>query len=141
MLIYTNKFIKDWAAGAQIWCFALVRPSHKGNLAIEAHEKEHVKQWLNTTIIAATVIAFFLFVGVRHSNLRVEEALPLFWLAPSLHGLLYWAFRPYRLWAEVRAYKKSLEFRPDKLSYYTLMLTSKYRLKISLTEAENHLKQ
>lgn len=140
MIIYTDRFLKNWQGGRQLWFLALVRPRHRGNQAIVEHEKEHIKQWWLTTALGYVALGFVAHVAVNHLLLDLQSWKGMVFLPPSLHGILYLLFKPYRRWAEVRAYRVSAAYRPDQFESYARALADHYRLGINLSEARGLLK-
>ena len=65
MVIVTNWFIPVWADAMFCGFFILIRPEHKDNKALLAHEKEHRRQFFRNPI------AFIL--GYRFSKGRRYE--------------------------------------------------------------------
>ncbi len=94
------------------------------------HEKTHVRQWwgwfLGVTLLALAA-ALLLAPGI---------GLPFLGWAPFMHQVIYRCCRPYRQWAEVRAYRiqlrtghyASAEFAVDALAF-------KYRLRLTKAKA------
>lgn len=69
---------------------------------IHRHELEHVKQWLRAAVIAAALLAPpVLWLGLPAA---------LIGLAFGVHQLLYLLVKPYRLYAEVRAYRAQMRY-------------------------------
>lgn len=48
IVFYTNRFIGDGFAGCARGPFIFIRPEHKGDAGLLAHEQMHVKQWIRT---------------------------------------------------------------------------------------------
>lgn len=140
MIIYTDRFLRNWQGGRQLWFLALIRPRHRGNQAIVEHEKEHIKQWWLTTVLGFIGLGFAAHVAANHLQVDLRQWAGLIFLPPSLHGILYLVFRPYRRWAEVRAYRVSVAYRPDQFENYSRALTDHYRLGIDLSTARGLLK-
>lgn len=66
------------------------------------------------------------------------------WVMPVISDLLYLFSRRYRLWAEVRAYRKQVDvYPPEHREHYVnaaaRLLVRKYRLKICLKKAKRLL--
>jgi hypothetical protein len=140
MIIYTDRFLRNWQGGRQLWVLALIRPRHRGNQAITEHEREHIKQWWLTTVFGFVVLGFAAHVAANHLNVDLRQWTGFVFLPPSLHGILYLVFRPYRRWAEVRAYRVSVAYRPDQFENYSRALADHYRLGIDLSTARGLLK-
>jgi hypothetical protein len=139
MIIYTDKTLKNWQGGRQLWFFAIVRPEHRGKQDLIEHEKAHIKQWWLVTILTALAVGFGAFVANKHLGVTWEQLAPLVVLPPSTHALLYLTLKKYRLWAEVQAYRVSLSYRPNQLDHYANVLATKYKLRISTDQAKRLL--
>lgn len=139
MIIYTDKFLKNWQGGRQVWFIAIVRPKYRGDQSIVEHEREHIKQWALTTFLAGWVCAFAAFVLHRHLGASCNDLLPLLVVPPSAHGLLYNLLRKYRLWAEVKAHRVSLAYRPEQIEKYVQDIAQHYKLRISTDQAKSLL--
>jgi hypothetical protein len=61
------------------------------------------------------------------------------YLTLMLHSLLYKLSTKYRLWAEVQAYKKQLKYSPGNESKYAGFIAERYRLDVTMEEAERRL--
>lgn len=140
MIIYTDRFLKNWQGGRQLWFLALIRPRHRGNQAIVEHEKEHIKQWWLTTFIGFLVLGFAAHIAANYMLVDLGPWAGLVFIAPSLHGILYLMLRRYRRWAEVRAYRVLVAYRPDQFENYARALADHYRLGIDLPTARGLLK-
>ena len=51
------------------------------------------------------------------------------------HALLYLFFKPYRLWAEVKAYRKQLELSPGRKQLFAGFIANDYGLDITVENA------
>lgn len=139
MKIYTDKTLKNWQAGRQWWCFAIIRPSYRGVADIEAHELEHVKQWWLATILSTIALGFCAFVAHRNMGININQLAPFALVPPNVHGLLYLMSKNYRLRAEVAAYRVSMQHRPDGIDHYAKLIATKYKLRISTYQAKRLL--
>ncbi|HEX4918038.1 MAG TPA: hypothetical protein VFV43_09100 [Limnobacter sp.] len=141
MIIYSDKTLKSWQGGRQFWFLAIIRPEHRGKRHIVEHEKEHIRQWWAVTATAAIALAVVVFGAIDMGHLLWrDEYFAVCALPPSLHGILYLASKRYRLWAEVRAYRVSLRYRPESLDHYARTLSEKYGLNITAENAKELLK-
>lgn len=61
------------------------------------------------------------------------------WLTLSFHSLLYKFSKRYRLWAEVQAYRKQMEYSPEYTERYAEFIVEKYGLNITKDEAYRRL--
>jgi len=79
------------------------------------HELTHVKQWWMLTVICAAA----LYVAQIYIT-----ALPMGAMALSIgvHGGLYALSKRYRFWAEVQAYRASVETSPERADDFAKML-------------------
>lgn len=102
MIFYTDRFVPDGHAGCARGPFIFIRPQHKGDAGLLAHEKVHVRQW---------------------------------WRTLGLHSLRYLFSRRYRLKAEVEAYREQLKHSPGNEAVYAVLITARYGLNITITEA------
>lgn len=139
MIIYKDWGLKSWQAGRQIWFFAIIKPEYRGKQHIVEHEKTHIKQWWLVTLLTALPVAFAAFVLNKHGGVPLMNLAWMGVIPPSAHAFLYLFFRKYVLWAEVQAYRVSLSYRPDLLDNFANDLATKYKLKISTSEARGLL--
>ena len=58
---------------------------------------------------------------------------------PPIYAIRYLMDKSYRLKCEVEAYKKQLEFNPERRLTYAKFIAERYDLNISMTEAANLL--
>ena len=101
---------------------------YQNDAGLIEHEKTHVRQWY-----AAMAIGLLLCTLL---TLLVSASLwPLYGLAPLLHQLLYKFARPYRLWSEVKAYRKQIDFGGYASNEFAVnALAEKYNLKLSVDD-------
>lgn len=79
---------------------------YENDEGILKHELEHVKQfWFLTIAVCLIILAVTTFLR-----------LPIYYaaLGISTHGLLYLFVKPYRYWAELKAYAVQLVYSKDK---------------------------
>jgi hypothetical protein len=57
MIFYTNNFIPKNFAGYTRGPFIFIRPSHRADAGLLAHEKVHVRQWLRTLTLHPLIYA------------------------------------------------------------------------------------
>jgi hypothetical protein len=97
------------------------------------HELTHVKQWWGLTVAcAAALYVLQLYI----------TALPLGVVALSIgvHGVLYALSKKYRFWAEVQAYRVSVETSPERFEDFTKMLHN-YDTGKTLDQCRSELKK
>lgn len=106
-----------------------ILPKYKDDTGLIEHEKTHVRQWyavLGVGLLLCTLL-----------TLLVSPSLwPMYGLAPFLHQLLYKFVQPYRLWCEVKAYRKQIAtggYASNEFAVTTLV--EKYDLDLSVDEA------
>lgn len=78
---------------------------------------------------------------LNHEITHVKQ----FWLTLGFHGLLYLLVKPYKLWAEILAYRVQLKWVADVLKEVNMRkfanrISTRYGLNISEEEAYNKLK-
>jgi len=56
---------------------------------------------------------------LEHEKVHIRQ----WWRTLGLHSLLYLLSKRYRLWAEVRAYRRQLEYSPEHLDLYATWLS------------------
>ena len=105
-------------------------PKYQNDVGLIEHEKTHVRQWY-----AAMSLGFLLCA------LMVALVSPAFWIgcgiSPFLHQLLYRFVRPYRLWSEVKAYRKQIATGDyTNNEFAVIALVEKYDLKLSVDEVK-----
>lgn len=54
----------------------------------------------------------------------------------GLHSFLYLLSKRYRLWSEVQAYQKQLEYSPQDINLFAKFIAENYGLKITQEEAK-----
>lgn len=77
---------------------------------------------------------------LQHERVHVRQAYRLLFL---IHALLYLLIAPYRLRAEVEAYRKQLEYSADRdaaVAVFAFFICDKYRLDMDQFAAETMLK-
>lgn len=99
-----------------------VHPNQAWDRGLLAHEEEHVKQFW-----AMWLVGFLLTFWIS----------PFFWIfSCTTHSLLYLLSSKYRLWAEVKAYRKQMQVNSNKdLETCAEYLATAYKLKLSTREA------
>ncbi len=136
--IYTDKLIPERFGAVSFGPVTLIRPKHKGDAGLHAHEETHFAQWLTLAAIGPVCagVAYFAQIDV------VQPYLLAVLLVPALfHGVLYKAVAKYRQACEVAAYKEQLKCYPDdRTELLAGFLASKYGLDLGHTAAIKTLK-
>lgn len=108
---------------------------YENDEGILKHELEHVKQfWFLTIVVGLIILAITTFLR-----------LPIYYaaLAVSTHGLLYSVIKPYRYWAELKAYAVQLVYSKDKekdMELFGGFIATAYKLNKTKEEATIALK-
>lgn len=139
MIIFTDKFLEDWQGGRQIMFMGLVRPKYRNDAAIIQHEREHIRQWWMCLCLGLLPCVAYTAHTMTYGGFMQQVALFLFSASISAHALLYYFSKSYRLWAEVRAYKESLKYKPQMIDQYAKHISQKYNLDVSISEAKIRL--
>jgi hypothetical protein len=135
MVIYTTRYIPDWAAGCALGPVILIKPAYKADVGLLTHEKTHVGQWWHLTLLALPLAALCYATG--RTDLLVYTP-----LAMCLHPLAYLVSDQYRLWCEVQAYRKQLShYADDRRMKFAGFIASRYRLKVTTAQAFDLLKE
>lgn len=120
--IYTDRGLKDFGDGTYqaaraIGQVILVRPTHRGDAGLVAHEVEHVKQWAIVSLLACSAIGL------------IDMSL---WPAGiGAFSVLYALVPEFRLWAEVEAYKvQSSHYADDRLPKFAKFIAERYSLRV-----------
>ena len=113
MVIYTNWFIPGGYAGITYGPIALIRPKYEGDVGLRKHEEKHIEQ-------------FWRYFGW----------FPLFYLLSA----------SFRLKVELEAYQEQLKWYDDtptmrawRINRFARFLATKYRIHITVLEAERLL--
>ncbi|MBZ9610816.1 hypothetical protein [Rheinheimera maricola] len=127
MIFYVDK-INGVAAGRKVTMLpvAIIERRYKCDKGLRAHEVEHIKQYCVLFVIVGTL-------GLLLTNAAV--ALPAAMMA---HDLAYTAIGKYRLWCEVKAYKKQIQhgLSIDKAASF---ISKYYKLQLTVDEAKKLL--
>lgn len=77
-------------------------------------------------------------VGLReHELVHVKQ----WFLTLGLHSALYLVSKRYRLWSEVQAYRKQLEYSPGRELKFAIFIVERYKLNISVDEVLKRLQR
>lgn len=99
------------------------------------HELEHVKQYWTGVMIGLGVLALLVLVGVLPQYYALAYGISI---AAALPSLAYGHIKPYRLWAELKAYAVQVRYKDDKeaaIVKFGTWIFSGYNLGISSEEA------
>jgi len=58
-----------------------------------------------------------------------------FWLTLGIHGILYLLIPKYRYWSEIWAYRRQLKYSPHSAEWFSNVISTHYRLKVSEEQA------
>jgi len=134
IVIHTRLLLSDWMGGRAFGPLVLIRPSHRGRIALRQHELEHVRQWwclAAPILLLSAVLALWPALAPWRGWLAVMAGCGLVLQAP-----LYLLLRPYRMWSEVMAYRVTLRHTEAarsarQLAQAAAALSQHYRLRIS----------
>lgn len=135
-LIFTVRSLPKNFAGMANGPIIRIDSRYVNDIGLLAHEKTHVLQFWVVSFLSAL---FILGLSVLYPLFLC--CLPIVF---GVHGLLYLTLSPYRLWAELTAYRKQLSYskNPDvSAELFGKFIASKYRLKISAESATYLLKE
>lgn len=130
---YTDN-IRTGFGGVSYGPYIKIRPKHKDDGGIHAHEQLHARQWWAWFLVGAVAAYLLLPLG---------EFLWYYALlgGMGMHAILYKFNHGYRLLCEVRAYRKQLGYYADDRSLkFAGFISSKYGLNISIEDAQKLLK-
>lgn len=139
MRYYRVKFTNDIPAGFGGQAngpFVRILKKYRHDQGLLEHEKTHVRQWWGGIGIMLVLTALACVCG-----LPGEVVVGLVGLAPSAHPLAYRLCRPYRQWAEVRAYRIQLGVgRYANSAFAVDALVNKYKLRLTPDKARRLLR-
>jgi hypothetical protein len=137
LTFYTNFGVGKTARGSTRMCFIFIRPQYRFNdEGLYQHELTHVKQWAVVTALSAVVMSAVCFLSSLFfpSMLLVPLAalfLIVLLLSMSVFSFMYGAIPKVRLWAEVQAFKKQLQYYPDdRTERFARAIARFYNLKV-----------
>ncbi|WP_027670095.1 hypothetical protein [Rheinheimera baltica] len=127
MIFYVNK-INGVMIGRKVPMLpiAVIEKQYKGDKGLRAHEIEHIKQYC----------VLFVIVGALGS-LLTNAAIALV-AAMMAHDVAYTVISKYRCWAEVKAFKKQMQYGVS-IDKAAAALAEHYRLKLTIEEAKKLL--
>lgn len=134
-LVFMVKSLPPNTGGCANGPIVRLLTKYQNDEGILHHELEHVKQFwllaLQTSIIIFAVTRFF----------KLDPSFAI--LGIATHSLLYGFVKPYRYWAELKAYAVQLLYSNDKdkdLSLFGSYIADSYKLNVSKEEATVALK-
>lgn len=108
--------------------------SYADDAGLLEHELTHARQWYTLGLLAALVALVAQRLGCQYWQITAA-------LSVSLHSVLYAAVTPYRLWAEVQAYKiQARYYLDDRLEMFAGFISTRYGLNVSQGAALNRLR-
>jgi hypothetical protein len=129
---YTDD-MPAWMGGYAKWFYIAIRPKYRDDKGIHEHEKEHVKQWWLTTILAAVIIGAICY--------RTGYSYAYMGFSVSVFQILYLVIPWFKLQMEVEAYRQQLKhYADDRVPLFAKFIATKYDLKITAEEAEQLLR-
>jgi len=140
-LKYTENVPNGHAGATRLWMI-YINPAYKDDRGLLEHEIDHVNLFW-----AMFLVSLFILIGVG----IYLQSLYILILVPFCFGLkdILIKFKPFLRWAEVKAYKKQLQYPPAsmgdvevyrKIYAGFLANNSKYNLDITIDTAYNLLK-
>ncbi len=131
-VFYTDK-LPEGVGGDAHGPVVRIRPKYRSDEGIHRHELEHVQQWWVVSLVSVVLLAV-----VFGMSMMVLSAI-------GVHSLLYMLVRPYRQWAEVRAYRIQMRYPnasgvPLSLDSAALRLTNvRYKFGLTVEQAKQLL--
>ena len=139
MIFTVTKLPKNnaWAAANAIGPFIFVKPEHRNNAGLIAHEQSHVKWFWIVTAVSLAVLAALLYFGL--------VSFPLYFLilAVTVKPLSYF-LKPVRLHEEAAAYAIQHDTNSEgnhKLDQYAVALATHYGLDITVAQARDIIRK
>jgi hypothetical protein len=124
---YTDKVLQGEAGLFIIY----LNPAKRGDVGLYTHEYEHVKQWY-----ACLIIGLLCSIGVYFLFDNLSASLFIGAVSISLKGILYSYVKPFRQWAEVKAFKRQIAVTEgDHKVFFATALADNYKLDITFNEA------
>ncbi|GAA5785456.1 hypothetical protein [Chitiniphilus shinanonensis] len=142
LVLHTRWLLSSWMGGRSLGPLVLIRPEHRGDAALLAHELEHTRQWwwlAAPTCVLALLLALLPGLADWRPWCGALAALGL-----VLQGILYLLVPSYRRWSEVRAYRVNLALADPAdfertLRFAAHALAHHYWLRLSEDEARRLL--
>jgi len=124
---YTDKVLQGESGLFVIY----LNPAKRGDEGLLAHEYEHVKQWY-----LCLAIGLLLALGVYLLLSNLTASLFICAVSISLKGILYTYVKPFRQWAEVKAFRAQIKVTDgEHQEFFSNALVNNYKLSISYGKA------
>ena len=124
---YTDKVLQGESGLFMIY----LNPAKRGDVGLYTHEYEHIKQWY-----LCLIIGLLCAVGVYLLFHNLIASLFLVALSISLNGILYTYVKPFRQWAEVKAFRAQIKVTDgEHQEFFSNALANNYKLNISYGKA------
>jgi len=105
-----------------------IKPEYRDDKGIHAHELVHVKQWYTGLAIGLVAAALMYSNGI--------DGWPLVILLGAMAHPLATAYKPYKFWAEVQAYKEQAKHYPDdRRLQFASFIANNYGLSVTTEQA------
>ena len=115
---------------------------YENDEGIKMHELEHVKQWWTAGIVVALLLGIASFA--INALLIVNTIAMIAAAGIAAHSLMYMLIKPYRYWAELKAYTVQASYAIDKLTATELFggfISKYYKLSVTMEEATSRLRK
>lgn len=107
-----------------------IKSGYEEDEGLLEHEYTHIKQWYLGLLIGLSLSALIYFLGFVNTSIIVAI------LSINLQGVAYTCSRTIRLWSEIFAYRKQLEYGREHLDFYADELYTRYNLQKIITKEE-----
>ena len=124
---YTDKVLQGESGLFVIY----LNPAKRGDIGLFVHEYEHVKQWYLCSVIGLLcALCVYLLLGNLTASLFICA------VSISFNGILYTYVKPFRQWAEVKAFRAQIKVTEgDHKEFFSYALANNYKLNISYGKA------
>jgi len=108
-----------------------INPAKRGDIGLYTHEYEHIKQWYLCLVVGlACAVGFYLFTHNDIASLLIAA------VSVSLKGILYSYVKPFRKWAEVKAFRAQIKVTEGEyVDFFANALANDYKLGITYNQA------